>query len=192
MKIKRKRCKECNELFTPKYSSLQKACSPKCAYAYSKNKDKKIKEDNDKSLLKLENERKERNGLSSLIKSTVNACHEYIRFRDKGKPCISCDTPWHKDFHAGHFYKAELYSSLRLDENNINGQCVRCNIREEGNLNGYALNLPKRIGETKFKVLKVKAGLDKTLNFKWDRDELKRIRKYYKDKLKSLKNENTN
>lgn len=186
MKVRRKRCKECKELFTPTYSSLQIACSPKCAYAYSKKKDIKVKNKNDKELLRLEKQTKERKGLTTLLESVKKVCHNYIKLRDRYKPCISCGTQWHEDFHAGHFYKAELFSTLKFNEYNINGQCVQCNLRKEGNLNDYALNLPKRIGDTKYKVLKVKAGLDKKLDFKWDRTALNDIRRYYKQKTKLL------
>ena len=36
---------------------------------------------------------KDRKGLTTLIKSVVKVCHEYIRLRDKFKPCISCALP---------------------------------------------------------------------------------------------------
>lgn len=184
---RRRRCKECKELFTPVYSTVQMVCSPKCAYAYSKRKDKETKEKNDMDLKVLAKERKERIGLTTLLESVKTMCHTYIKLRDKNKPCISCGTQWHKDFHAGHFYKAELFSSLKFHENNIHGQCVQCNLRKEGNLNDYQLNLPERIGYNNYEVLKVKAGLDKKLNFKWNREVLKDLRNYYKIKIKQLK-----
>lgn len=186
-KARRKRCKECNQLFKPTYTTTQVVCSPKCAYAYSRKKDEKLKEKNHKELKVLAKKRKERIGLSTLLESVKNLCHEYIRIRDKGKPCISCKTPYHKDFQAGHFYKAELFSSLKFHEFNINGQCVQCNIRLEGNLNDYALNLPKRIGKDIVNGLEVIAHKERQQGFKWDREELKRIRKYYRDKIKNLK-----
>ena len=130
---------------------------------------------------------KDRKGLTSLIKSVVNVCHEYIRLRDKHKSCIACGTEWKSDFQASHFYKAELYSSLKLNENNIFGGCVECNIRKDGNLSEYTVNLPKRIGVVKFEELNHLANLDHSLNFKWDREDLKRIRKEYQLKLKNIK-----
>jgi hypothetical protein len=135
---------------------------------------------------KMEKEHKNRSGLTTLLESVKQVCHKYIRERDKGKPCISCGTQWHKDFHAGHFYKAELYSSLRFHELNINGQCVQCNIRLEGNLNPYSINLPERIGQWKFDTIKAEAEHYKHQSFKWDIEDLKAIRTQYRIKLKQL------
>jgi hypothetical protein len=129
-------------------------------------------------------ESKKNKSLSYLIQNTVNICHKFIRQRDKGKPCISCDGVWHSDFHAGHFYKAELYTTLKLDETNINGQCPKCNLFQEGNEGGYRLGLIKRYSKGFLDLLDSKALLDKSKSFKWDRTELNKINKYYKNKLK--------
>lgn len=186
-KVRRKRrCKECKELFTPRYSTAQMVCSPSCAYSYSKKKDKQTKEKNNKELAKLEKEKKEYQKLGALLKSVENVCHKYIRLRDKGKPCISCGTPYKSDFDAGHYYSAGTYSNIKFDENNIHGQCIQCNRFNEGNLNEYSINLPKRIGGTKYDVLKAKASMYKKIDFKWNRDALKEVREYYKQKLKEL------
>jgi len=131
-------------------------------------------------------ERKQKNSLGSLKVNVRTICHNYIKLRDKYKPCISCGQPWHKDFQAGHFYKAELYSTLKYDENNIHGQCAGCNIRKEGNLSPYAVNLPKRIGIELYDELNKKASLEKQTNFKWNRQTLSEIRKYYQLKIKQL------
>ncbi|TDQ27678.1 recombination protein NinG [Tenacibaculum caenipelagi] len=131
-------------------------------------------------------EKKQRNGLASLLKSVRDVCHKYIRLRDIGKPCISCGEPYHKDHQAGHFYKAELFSSIKFNEDNIHGQCVQCNIRRKGNESEYRVRLPNRIGKERFENLNEIAALDKQINHKWDREELKRIRNYYNQKLKEL------
>ena len=132
-------------------------------------------------------ERKKRMSLQTLLDSVKKVCHEYIRLRDKGKPCISCGTPWHQDFQAGHFYKAELFSTIKFHEFNIHGQCVQCNIRKEGNESEYRVNLPQRIGKENFDHLNHLAVIDKKTDFKWDRETLIEIRKYYREKIKKLK-----
>jgi len=137
-----------------------------------------------RDLEKAGKEKKERQSLTTLIKSVVNVFHKYVRERDKGKPCIACGTQWHKDFHASHYFKAELYTTLRLNEKNVHGGCVRCNIRLEGNLSEYSVNLPKRIGVKAFKELNELADLDHQIDFKWDRQELIEIRNHYKNKSK--------
>lgn len=186
LKIRKRRCKECNEPFTPTFSTVQSVCSPKCAIAYSSKKDKQVKEKNKVELDKMFIEKKQREGLTTLIKSVVTTCHLYIRLRDTNKPCISCGTAYKDDFDAGHFYKAELFSSLKFDERNINGQCIQCNRREEGNLNDYELNLPERIGKFEFTTLQDRAYESRHKTFKWDREKLIEIRNYYKTKIKTL------
>lgn len=143
-----------------------------------------------KPRLELEKFKKERNqskSLAILLKSVRKVCHEYIRLRDKGKPCISCGTPWNQEFQAGHFYKAETFSSIKFHENNIHGQCPQCNIYKNGNESQYRVNLPERIGSEQFEHLEGLAALDKKLNHKWDREALNAIREYYKKKIKELK-----
>ena len=139
-----------------------------------------------KELEKAKEETKQNKSLSALLINVRTVCHTYIKKRDYGKPCISCGEPWHKDFQAGHYYKAELYSTLKLNEYNIHGQCAGCNIRKEGNLSEYTVNLPKRIGVDVFDTLNKLAELDHKENFKWDRIELNKIREYYKSKIKEL------
>ena len=131
-------------------------------------------------------ERKNNKSLSYLIQNTINICHKYIRLRDKEKPCISCGQDWHDDFQAGHFYKAELYSSLKFDETNINGQCPKCNLFLEGNESGYRVGIINRYSKGFLSLLDSKALLEKKQGFKWDRTKLNKIQQYYKNKLKQL------
>lgn len=134
-----------------------------------------------------EKEEKERKSLSILLNNTKIACHTYIKERDKGKPCISCGEPYRSDFQAGHGFKSELFSTLRFNEFNINGQCVGCNIHKDGNESAYMSRLPERIGQDNFNELLHLSKMDKIIDHKWDREELLEIRSYYKQKLKELK-----
>ena len=124
--------------------------------------------------------------LQQLLVNTRTVCHEYIKKRDRGKPCISCQEPWHKDFQAGHFYKAELFSTLRFHEENIHAQCEGCNIYKEGNLNLYEINLEKRIGKQRMDRLRALAEYDKQSKYKWERRRLIQFRRLYKYKIKLL------
>jgi hypothetical protein len=139
-----------------------------------------------KDFQKFKKERKERIGLASLLESVKTVCHKYIRLRDKGKPCISCQNPYQTNHQAGHFYKAELFSLVRFNEFNINGQCEQCNLRREGNESEYRINLPDRIGEANFNELNKLASFEKRTSHKWDRLNLIEIRNYYKQKIKEL------
>lgn len=132
-------------------------------------------------------EKKSRRNITTLIKAVVVVCHNYIRLRDKGNPCIACGTPYKDDFQASHYFKAELYSSLKFNEFNIHGGCMECNLRKEGNLSEYAVRLPERIGVEAFENLNYIASKEKTQVFKWDREMLKATRDYYNKKIKELK-----
>jgi len=132
-------------------------------------------------------DKKDKNKLSLLLQGAKIACHTYVRLRDKGKPCISCGKPHEPGFHAGHYKKAEIYSNLRFNEFNISGQCERCNLFLDGNVQAYSERIGDRIGKDNKEVVERMAKAFKTESFKWDREELKKIKKYYQDKIKQLK-----
>lgn len=155
--------------------------------ALQKAKEKGKKYERERNELLKEIERvKENKKLSNLLENTKNDVHKYIRKRDREKPCISCGANWHSDFHAGHFYKAELYSTLRFDFRNIHGQCPQCNLRKDGAHAEYRIGLIKRYGEDYVREIDDLAMKDKQTNHKWDREELNKTRKEAKQKLKEL------
>lgn len=132
---------------------------------------------------------KERVKLTYLLVNVRNIFHEYIRLRDKGKDCICCGVPYNSNFHASHFYKAELYSNLKYDENNVFGGCQKCNLLLEGNESGFRTGLIQRYSIDFVNEIDNKAKSYKKNDFKWERTQLEELRKYYQEKLKSLKNE---
>lgn len=69
---------------------------------------------------------------------------KWIRERDK--KCVTCNG---NAENAGHFW----HNCLDFDEENINGQCVRCNMWLSGNLAQYSIYLLNKLGEEKFKAL---------------------------------------
>lgn len=140
----------------------------------------------EKELLEaFELEYREQKSIDILLVNTRNACHKYIRIRDKGKPCISCSAKWRENFQAGHFYKAETYPTLRFSEFNIHGQCSKCNIRNNGNESLYRVGLYERYGDEYISYIDDVAKKDKEGAFSWSRDALVKIRKYYNNKIKT-------
>lgn len=79
----------------------------------------------------------------------------WIRDRDKHLPCISCQKA--RVEQAGHYYAAGKYNHLRFNEDNVHGQCVRCNYYMHGNLIPYRDNLLAKIGQTRFNKLELLA-----------------------------------
>ena len=187
MKQRRKRCKGCNELFTPQYSTVQMVCSPKCAYAYSKAKDKEIKATNSKIMEQATLDKKARTSLGALKKQTQLLFNSYIRMRDENLPCISSGIPYKEDFDAGHCFPVGSYEGLRYDFDNVHGQSIGDNRFNEGNHVDYLINLPKRIGLERFKTLVAKAEAYKKNGYKFTKCELLEIQKEIRLKIKLWK-----
>ena len=101
-----------------------------------------------------------------LLKLCQQTFNKYIRQRDADKPCISCQKG--RVENAGHYLSQGHHSALRFNENNTNGQCVRCNLYLSGNLINYRTNLLKKIGEEN--VLQLEQTNKKA--HKWNRFEL--------------------
>ena len=181
MKIRKKRCKQCSKQFVP-FNSLQRVCSVGCAIELTKQ----IKKENDATIDLLVKKKKERIALGTILGYTKTRVHQYIRLRDKGKPCVSCGTEWKDDFDAGHFYSASKFTALKFDTDNIHGQCIQCNRFNEGNFENYSLNLPNRIGVANYnKLVKRAKNSIKTIK-KYNREELKEIQNEIKRKTKFL------
>jgi len=138
-----------------------------------------------KSLEKAIKVSKDTKGIQAALTLTKGVVHEMVRLRDKGLPCVSCKCQWNKEFQAGHCYPTR-YRSIRFNFNNINGQCVGCNIGKDGNETQYLIQLPIRIGEKEFNSLKKLAELDAKFNKHWTKHELSEIRKEARLIIKQL------
>ena len=115
--------------------------------------------------------------LPNLISIATGYFNAYIRSRDAGERCISCDSIVEQ---AGHFYSGGHYSALKFNEDNVNGQCKRCNYFLSGNLNEYRKRLIKKIGEERLRKLDDVAAYYTRVGFKWDRFALIEIITSYK------------
>ena len=100
--------------------------------------------------------------------------NKWIRERDKNKGCISCNGEVQ---HAGHYFSQGHFSSLRYSEENVNGQCLRCNNFLHGNLIRYRQGLVERIGEDNVRLLE---SFSRFAIKKWSRVELEDIISMYK------------
>jgi len=112
--------------------------------------------------------------LPKLIKKAQDIFNAWIRNRDKDFVCISCGSGID---HAGHYFSAGHYSSLRFNEINVNGQCLRCNNYLHGNLIRYRQGLISKYGEQEVLLLE---SASRNAVKKWSRLELEIIIKMYK------------
>jgi len=121
-----------------------------------------------------------------LMKICVRKFNEYIRLRDRHEACINCGS-W-RTLQAGHFYPASSYQGLRFDEDNVNGECLKCNFYDsQSHAYKYRANLIKKIGEDRFNQLELKAQILKGKPYKWERHSLILIYDLYSQKVKELK-----
>ena len=171
------RCKQCREKFEPKYFN-QKFCleQDECIKAHAESaKSKAWKEKKTKMKADLMT-------VQDYIKIAQTHFNNYIRARDKGNVCISCQQPPKKE-NAGHFYSAGGHFNVRFDEDNVHLQCEHCNTFLSGNLLEYREQLLKKIGFERLELLSAKSHITR----KFTVDELKEIAEDYKRKLKELK-----
>ena len=116
--------------------------------------------------------------LRSLKAIAVTHFHKYIRRRDQDKPCISCGK--YTLLQAGHFYSAGSNPVVRFNEDNVHGQCKKCNYFLSGNLLPYSKNLIDKIGQDRYNKLTHAVQLSKQTGFKWDKFYLIEIIEKYK------------
>jgi hypothetical protein len=169
------RCKNCKEKFEPIRFNHKFCLKNECIKAFVeevktnqwKTTKKRMKED-----LKT---------LQDWLKEAQTIFNKYIRLRDMGLVCISCQQPPKKK-NAGHYYSSGGHSNVRFDEDNVHLQCEACNTFLSGNLLNYQIGIQKRIGAQKLLELQERAHFTK----KWTIDELKEIIKTYKTKVRSL------
>ena len=137
------KCKNCKIKFEPKYFN-QKFCMDKneCIKAFTD----KAREKQRKDWNKEKKERKEAlKTLSEYKKELQVIFNKWVRLRDKGLNCISCNKPAKKE-NAGHYRSVGGNPELRFEELNNNLQCEYCNTYLHGNLIDYRINLIKKIG----------------------------------------------
>lgn len=155
-------------------------CSMNHAIAYAREKAPKVRKRQDR-------ERKrefQKNDIRIRKAAAKEACHEYIRERDKGKLCICCGRPLGDKFHAGHWLESGNNPFTRYDERNINGQRIDCNYFKGGDSGDYERNLRARIGDSEVDALLALRGG----TLKRTAEDYLKIETYYKDKLRELRN----
>lgn len=175
------RCKICRQKFEIKYSTMQKTClEASCVVAwYQKEKQRKEKKAWQERKVELERTSISLPQLKNKAKAVFQSA---IRRRDKDKPCVSCGTYETKQWDAGHYMKAEVYSGVIFHEFNVNIQCVYCNRNLHGNEVAYRKSLVMDYGEQVVSDFEDMAKA--TRHKKWSRTELFEIIETYKNKWK--------
>ena len=137
-----RKCAWCSERFEPRQMG-QRVCSVACSIAYNRAEAAK-----DAHRSKPTRKHRTLSGEAELTQRYVN---QYVRLRDSGKPCISCDKPDNGNHqrHASHFRSVGAASHLRFNVLNVHASCATCNSVLSGNLLEYMKRLPDKIGQDK-------------------------------------------
>ena len=184
---KSKTCRQCKTKFAP-VRPLQVACSPLCALQIGRAKT--VKQGAKAAAADRKVTAEKLDALQTkpqLTKKAQTAFNRFIRARDAGKPCISCGCALQVGgvgggADAGHYYSVGGACNLRFVEDNVHGQCKRCNRRLAGNAGVYRKNLIDRIGIERVEQIE----RDKTLR-KYTKDGLREIARHYNAEARKLK-----
>lgn len=179
LKQKLRKCKapDCENMYPP-YSTLSRACSPKCALILVNiAKEKKRRKETREGRMALKT-------LGDWTKEAQIMFNKYIRLRDKHLPCISCQRHHKKQYHAGHYRSRKTHPELRFNEGNVNKQCAPCNDHLHGNIVEYRIHLIEKI------------GLDRVVEMEGPHEpkhytipDIQEIRERYRLKVKEMENE---
>ena len=171
---RQKKCKSCKVTFKP-FLSTASVCSIECAVTMAKaNTAKIIKKD-------IKARKQALKSLGTLHKEAQPEFNKYIRLRDKGKPCISCQRHHTGQIHAGHYRSVGAAAELRYNENNVHAQCAPCNNHLSGNAIDYRINLINKIG---IKAVEQLEGPQEPQRYR--RDDIIAIKAKYKALAKEL------
>jgi len=167
------KCKNCKEKFEPIRFNQKYCLNEECIRVF-------VEEAKAKTWKKTKAKMKaDLMTLQDYLKLAQITFNKYIRLRDKGNVCISCQKIPKKE-NAGHFFNANNHWNVRFDERNVHLQCEHCNTYLSGNLIEYQRNLIEKIGLEEYTFLMWEARKTR----KFTKEELKEIIDTYKKKIK--------
>lgn len=186
MAVGKHRCTNCKCYFpsdTMIVVTAGKFHSKECLYAYGMTKTDNLIKSAKKEKKKI-NARQDRdyydNDIKTRKKAAKDACHLWIKIRDKGFLCICCNKPIGGYGNAGHYHESGNNSRIRYDEDNIHYQRIYCNMYKGGDSDDYRGNLIKKIGiDRVLRLDSLKGGAMKRTC-----EDYKDIEKYFKQKIK--------
>ena len=180
-------CKICKEVYQPR-NSLQKVCGLECAKVIAKQKSEAKQKQRIKQLHRQHKQKKKElmdNDKSHQTKKAQQLFNRYIRLRDHASGCISCGRKHDGQYHAGHYRTTGANPELRFHPDNCHKQCAPCNNHLSGNLVNYRINLVAKLGLSCVEWLE---GPHKPKRY--TAEDLRRIQKIYKWKIKKLERAN--
>ena len=114
--------------------------------------------------------------------------NKYVRLRDAGEGCISCDKPssWAGQWHASHYHSRGHSAQLRFNLWNIHKGCSVCNSHLSGNIGQYTPRLIEKIGQEKVDWMEANKSQPKSYDVEWIKRAIKVTRKGIKREERKL------
>jgi len=183
------KCPICRQPATERFG-LKLFCGFEHAAEWAKNA-----QDKRRAKEKVEARKVDREKLKSLktrsewLKELQVVFNRFIRLRDAGLPCISCEHPddGSRQRHASHYKSVGGNPALRFDAVNCHASCSICNNYLSGNLVPYRVALIAKIGQAEVDRLE---GPQEPL--KLTIPEIQALIAEYKAKVKALSGKTTN
>lgn len=151
-------------------SKVHKSCCSGCIWKWKlEYGEKEIKKNEKPKLI----------SIPKLLEETEKVFNAWIRNRsnvDGYFTCISCsEMKPIIEMDAGHFWP-KTYGPTRFHEDNVNGECKKCNQLDVNHLTGYKHNIKAKIGDIRY------AALGELIHkpWKWERSYLLGIIEKYR------------
>lgn len=188
-KPRKRKCKVCKAEYMAQ-RPMQNVCGGLCALKLVQQQKAKAEADKAKQERKATKEARQRmKSRGEYMREAQSAFNAWVRARDAGKPCISCDGMPNDHglitgsrIDAGHYRSTGACPELRFEPLNCHAQCVKCNRNLSGNAVEYRIRLVKRIGADKVEWLEGSHPAKK-----YTIEDLQAIKAEYRAKLRELK-----
>ena len=175
---KSKACKVCGDSFTPA-RPLQAVCGVVCAISLAREKQaSQAKKTRRQQIREAKEKLKTR---ADYLKECQQAFNAWVRERDHGLPCISCQRHHAGQYHAGHYLTAGAHPELRFEPDNCHKQCAPCNNHLSGNIVEYRKGLIAKIGPERLEWLEGQHEPKKYVI-----DEIKQLTAHYRAQARKL------
>ena len=185
----KRRCLFCKDYFNAEggvWLPVGFFCCFNHATEYAKKKNDKSKEKQRKHQKKTDKVKRDKlKTARDLMPEAQAAFNKYIRARDSGEPCVSCNRlPEQKvggTMDAGHYRSRGAAPHMRFNVFNCHSQCVACNRYQSGNVVDYRINLIKKIG-----IERVERIENDNTPRKFDVDYLRRVKVIFNRRARNV------
>ena len=161
---------------------MQAVCGLGCALTLALGKRKRLEAKERRETAKADRVKREKlKSRADWAREAQAAFNRWVRLRDMGKPCISCQRHHTGQIHAGHYLSRGARPELAYEPMNVHVQCSPCNTHLSGNIALYRKNLVELIGLEKVEWLE---GPHEPKHYSID--DLKNIKAIYTAKCKEL------